>query len=75
MEFKSNSHKIIINEIKSMLNETDVRLDDNFTELGGNSIMAIIIANNLQKNYSIKIELAQLLGGQIGEIELIPLDK
>ncbi|UYA60763.1 hypothetical protein NAL19_2655 [Pectobacterium sp. F1-1] len=75
MECKNSKHDIIINEIKSMLNETDVRLDDNFIELGGNSIMAMIIVDNLQKNNSITIDLAQLLGSQIGEIEWIPLDK
>lgn len=75
MECKHKGHQIIIEEIKCMLKETDVRMDDNFTELGGNSIMAMIITDNLQKKYSINIELAQLLGNKIGEIELKPLDK
>lgn len=75
MECKQKGHQVIVEEIKYILKEMDVRMDDNFTDLGGNSIMAMIITDNLQKKHSIKIELAQLLGSKIGEIELKPLGK
>lgn len=60
----------LIHEIKTMLNEDDIRLSDNFIDLGGNSIMAMVIVEKLQSNNGVKINLAQLMGCPIGNIEM-----
>ncbi|WP_212112447.1 phosphopantetheine-binding protein [Bartonella queenslandensis] len=60
----------LVAEIKNLLKENDVRLSDNFIELGGNSLLAMAIVEKLQRCNGIKIDLAQLLSKQIGEVKL-----
>ncbi|AYA39312.1 hypothetical protein HZS38_01165 [Xenorhabdus nematophila] len=66
---------ILLHEIQIMLNEPDVRKDDNFIELGGNSIMAMHIVETLKTRDGILVNLAQLLGTRIAHIELIRVDE
>ncbi|WFQ79986.1 phosphopantetheine-binding protein [Xenorhabdus sp. SF857] len=73
---KNNEQKlnVLLHEIQIMLNESDVRKDDNFIELGGNSIMAMQIVQTLKIRDGILVNLAQLLGTSISQIELIRVD-
>lgn len=61
----------LLREVQAMLNEPDIRAEDNFVELGGNSMMAILIVEKLRAREGIEANLAQLLGSQIGQVELM----
>ncbi|WP_445495018.1 phosphopantetheine-binding protein [Photorhabdus sp. SF281] len=71
MSNKKISLDKLVDIIGIILNESDIRLDDNFVELGGNSIIAIQIAKILKESEGIEINLAQLLGDKIGNVKLI----
>ncbi|MGD8165411.1 phosphopantetheine-binding protein [Pantoea sp. FN0307] len=75
MDYKKVNLTNLLNEIKNILKEKDVRLDDNFIELGGNSVMALLILRNMELNYGVSVNLAQLLGEEIGKVTIIPLEK
>ncbi|KAA1195699.1 phosphopantetheine-binding protein [Photorhabdus heterorhabditis] len=64
----------LLHEVQIMLNEPDVRKDDNFIELGGNSIMAMHIVETLKARDGILVNLAQLLGTRISHVELMRVD-
>ncbi|MBD2779181.1 hypothetical protein ID852_11695 [Xenorhabdus sp. 42] len=66
---------ILLHEVQIMLNEPDVREDDNFTELGGNSIMAMQIVETLKIRDGILVSSAQLLGARIAHVELKRMDE
>ncbi|WP_119343970.1 phosphopantetheine-binding protein [Facilibium subflavum] len=68
----------LLREIQIILDEPDIRGNDNFVELGGNSIMAIQVVERLKTRDGILVNLAQLLGTRIDHVELIrtaPLNK
>ncbi|MCG7500100.1 phosphopantetheine-binding protein [Vibrio sp. Of7-15] len=71
MKNKGNMLDVLIDEIKVILNESDVRPEDNFIEIGGNSIMAINICARLEERNFINVNLEHLLGEQIGNVVLM----
>ncbi|MDE1479718.1 hypothetical protein KKJ01_16155 [Xenorhabdus bovienii] len=75
MKNNEQMFSILLQEVQIMLNEPDVRKDDNFIELGGNSIMAMQIVETLKIRDGILVSSAQLLGSRIAQIELKQIDE
>lgn len=72
---KSNHEmlEILLCEIKVVLGENDIRVSDNLIEMGGNSIIAMKISETLKKRDKILVNVTQLLGAKISDVELSQL--
>lgn len=72
---KSNHEmlEILLCEIKFVLGENDIRVSDNLIEMGGNSIIAMKISETLKKRDKILVNVTQLLGAKISDVELSQL--
>ncbi|WP_027250753.1 phosphopantetheine-binding protein [Photobacterium halotolerans] len=65
--------EILLCEIKVVLGENDIRVSDNLIEMGGNSIIAMKISETLKKRDKILVNVTQLLGAKISDVELSKL--
>ncbi|MBD8513561.1 acyl carrier protein [Photobacterium sp. CAU 1568] len=72
---KSNHEMLetLLCEIKVVLGENDIRGSDNLVEMGGNSIIAMKISETLKKRDKILVNVTQLLGARISDVELSQL--
>ncbi|CAK2533751.1 Phosphopantetheine binding protein [Vibrio crassostreae] len=74
----NNNHEmlnILLCEIKFVLEEDDIRGSDNLVEMGGNSLIAMQISATLKQKNRILVNVAQLLGKKISDVELSQLEE
>lgn len=57
----TNEQKDILAIIKTVFAKDSICLDDNFWQVGGSSIKAVALVNAVEKNYGIRIKLANIL--------------
>ena len=60
----------LLETVGALLSEDDVRLEDNFVELGGNSILAMKVARVLETEANVRIDVSELLGDRIANITI-----
>lgn len=64
------AHQALLGEVRRILDEPDVRMTDNFIELGGNSIMAVRLVKILEDEHGIKIDVTQLMGAPLENVPI-----
>ena len=60
----------LLETVGALLSEDDVRLEDNFVELGGNSILAMKVARGLETEANVRIDVSELLADRIANITI-----
>lgn len=64
------AHQALLGEVRRILDEPDVRMTDNFIELGGNSIMAVRLVKILEDEHGIHIDVTQLMGAPLENVPI-----
>lgn len=62
--------QVLIREVERILGEPDIRLSDNFIELGGTSFLALQLASVLQEKEGIAIDVAELLAYSLDHVSI-----
>jgi acyl carrier protein len=56
----SNCEEFVLAQVAEIVGRTDVTPDDNFLELGGDSLRAILLATAVEERFGVTIELEQI---------------